>query len=140
MYFMNEQFKYYFKNYTQNIFRQKNWRKLAESQNFQKQKIKAYNLKSLKLQTFKLEPLVRLERTTYWLQVSCSTNWAKMANMHFALPTFTPFSKICDFGASRYKLSVTHFVRTANLNWAKMANWWPLRESNPCLRRERAMS
>ena len=26
-----------------------------------------------------MEPLVRLERTTYWLQVSCSTNWAKVA-------------------------------------------------------------
>ena len=26
-----------------------------------------------------VEPLVRLELTTYWLQVSCSTNWATAA-------------------------------------------------------------
>ena len=26
-----------------------------------------------------MEPLVRFERTTYWLQVSCSTSWAKVA-------------------------------------------------------------
>ena len=26
-----------------------------------------------------MEPLVRIERTTYWLQVSCSTSWAKVA-------------------------------------------------------------
>ena len=29
---------------------------------------------------FGLEPLVRFERTTYWLQVSCSTSWAKVAH------------------------------------------------------------
>ena len=30
---------------------------------------------------FKVVPLVGLEPTTYWLQVSCSTRWAKAAKL-----------------------------------------------------------
>ena len=36
------------------------------------------------------EPLVGIEPTTYWLQISCSTSWAKVAIFSFySLPTLT---------------------------------------------------
>ena len=31
-----------------------------------------------------LEPLVGIEPTTYWLQISCSTGWAKVAGFQYA--------------------------------------------------------
>ena len=45
----------------------------------------------------RLEPLVGIEPTTYWLQISCSTSWAKVANFcsDFATLSFVkpdPFS------------------------------------------------
>ena len=36
------------------------------------------------------EPLVGIEPTTYWLQISCSTSWAKVAYLK-ELPLFIPF-------------------------------------------------
>ena len=35
--------------------------------------------KSPSLVSEKMEPPVRVELTTYWLQISCSTSWAKVA-------------------------------------------------------------
>ena len=38
---------------------------------------------SLPLQKFSMVPAKGLEPSTYWLQVSCSTNWAKPAFLLF---------------------------------------------------------
>ena len=39
-----------------------------------------------------LEPLVGIEPTTYWLQISCSTSWAKVATFHLRPSGFSPGS------------------------------------------------
>ena len=42
------------------------------------------------------EPLVGIEPTTYWLQISCSTSWAKVAFTLFQLSNF-PTNGLPDF-------------------------------------------
>lgn len=47
-------------------------------------KIENPNLKST-------EPLVGIEPTTYWLQISCSTSWATLATIHAGISTHRNF-------------------------------------------------
>lgn len=57
-----------------------------------------------------VEPLVGLEPTTCWLQISCSTNWAKVA--------FT-FKKLSTNKDSTFNLP--DLISGCSTNWAKVA-------------------
>lgn len=66
--------------------------------------------------TQKSEPLVGIEPTTYWLQISCSTSWAKVACLftityHFVLNQQPPYSIEC----STNRAKVVLFIRPATV-------------------------
>ena len=58
------------------------------------------------LYLLRMVPTIGIEPTTYWLQVSCSTNWAKSAHLWWRLRDLNPWPSACKADALPTELSL----------------------------------